>query len=159
MCIGILHDDERATLETWVRSPSTQQRYAERARFILAAAAGESTTAIARRLGVRPGTVSKWRTRFRRDRLAGLDDAPRSGTPTRYGEEAERRILALLDEAPPSGYAQWNGRLLAEALGDVSEAQVWRTLRRHGIQLQRRRSWCISTDPEFAAKAADIVAL
>jgi transposase len=32
-------------------------------------------------------------------------------------------------------------------------------LRRHGISLQRRRSWCISTDPEFASKAADIVGL
>ncbi|MGH7409876.1 MAG: IS630 family transposase, partial [Candidatus Methylomirabilis sp.] len=27
------------------------------------------------------------------------------------------------------------------------------------IQLQRRRSWCVSTDPEFAPKAADIVGL
>ena len=24
-------------------------------------------------------------------------------------------LLALLDQAPPPGYAQWNGRLLAEA--------------------------------------------
>ena len=33
---------------------------------------------------------------------------------------------------------------------------MWRVLRRHKICLQRRRSWCISTDPEFASKAADI---
>src|SRR3974390_2560007 len=32
-------------------------------------------------------------------------------------------------------------------------------LRREGIYLQRRRSWCVSTDKEFAAKAADVVAL
>lgn len=32
-------------------------------------------------------------------------------------------------------------------------------LRKHGIQLQRHRNWCISTDPQFAPKAADIVAL
>jgi len=36
---------------------------------------------------------------------------------------------------------------------------VWRVLRKHKIQLQRRRSWCISTDPEFGPKAADIIAL
>ena len=41
----------------------------------------------------------------------------------------------------------------------MSADQVWRTLRRHGISLRRRRSWCISTDPEFAAKAADVVGL
>jgi transposase len=55
--------------------------------------------------------------------------------------------------------AQWNGALLAEALNDVSSDQVWRVLRKHGIQLQRRRSWCITTDPEFGPKAADVVGL
>jgi transposase len=48
---------------------------------------------------------------------------------------------------------------LAQALGDVSRDQVWRVLRRYDICLQRRRSWCISTDPEFGPKAADIVGL
>ncbi len=52
-----------------------------------------------------------------------------------------------------------DGRLLAQALGDVSDDQVWRVLRKHKIQLQRRRSWCISTDPEFGPKAADVVGL
>jgi hypothetical protein len=32
-------------------------------------------------------------------------------------------------------------------------------LRKEGIQLQRHRSWCVSTDPEFAAKAADVIGL
>ncbi|MEO8592041.1 MAG: IS630 family transposase [Candidatus Solibacter sp.] len=49
--------------------------------------------------------------------------------------------------------------MLSEALGDVSADQVWRILRSRGIQLQRRRSWCITTDPEFGPKAADVVAL
>ena len=55
--------------------------------------------------------------------------------------------------------SQWNDRLLAERLGDVSEHQVWRILRKRDIQLHRRRSWCISTDPEFGPKAADVVGL
>jgi transposase len=103
--------------------------------------------------------VSKWRTRFARDRLAGLADAPRPGAAARYDEATEHRILAALDERPPAGHVTWTGSLLAKHLGDVSSDQVWRTLRRHGISLRRRRSWCISTDPEFAAKAADIVGL
>ena len=70
-----------------------------------------------------------------------------------------RRILRALDETPPEGYARWNGRLLARRLKDVSQAQVWRVLRQHSISLERRRSWCISTDPYFAQKAADIVGL
>ena len=32
-------------------------------------------------------------------------------------------------------------------------------LAKDGIHLQRSRSWCVSTDPQFAAKAADIVGL
>ena len=32
-------------------------------------------------------------------------------------------------------------------------------MRRHDICLERRRSWCISTDPEFGPKAADVVGL
>jgi hypothetical protein len=32
-------------------------------------------------------------------------------------------------------------------------------LKAHRISLARRRRWCVGTDPEFAAKAADIVGL
>lgn len=110
-------------------------------------------------MGLRTATVSKWRTRFHKRRLAGLIDSPRAGKPPVYGEDTESRILATLDEAPPEGNTTWTGGLVAKALGDVSEDQVWRVLRKHGIQLRRRRSWCISTDPQFAAKAADIVGL
>jgi transposase len=154
----VLTPEERTTLEAWLRAPKTEQRYVERARYVLAAADGESTSAIAARWGVRSATVSKWRTRFARDRLAGLQDAPRSGARPKYGSDVEERILLRLDEPPPKGHATWNGPLLARALG-ISDDQVWRVLRKHGIQLQRRRSWCVSTDPEFARKAADVVGL
>lgn len=154
----VLTAEERAKLEEWVRASTTEQRLAQRARFILAAAEGEATTHIAERMGVRPGTVSKWRTRFAEERIRGLQDQLRSGTPATYGPETEEAILAKLDDPPPKGHSTWNGQLLAEALG-ISSHHVWRVLRRHGIQLQRRRSWCVSTDPEFARKAADIVGL
>jgi len=154
-----LSEDDRRTLENWIRSGSTEQRLVLRAKIILAAADAEATTSIASRLGVCPSTVSKWRTRFPSLGIAGLWDSARSGAPERYGEETEKRILATLDEMPPEGYSAWTGDLLAKALGDVSSDHVWRVLRRHGIHLMRRHSWCISTDPEFAAKAADIVGL
>ena len=54
--------------------------------------------------------------------------------------------------------ASWDGGALALALG-VSDHAVWRVLRKQGIQLQRHRSWCVSTDPEFSAKAADVIGL
>jgi transposase len=151
--------EEREQLELVVRSPTSEQRLAQRSRVVLQSAAGMPTKEIARSLGMRPGTVSKWRVRFSDRRLAGLQDGPRPGKTPKYDSDTEMRILALLDEKPPEGYAEWSGKLLAESLGDVSSHQVWRVLRQHGIHLQRRHSWCVSTDPEFSRKAADIVGL
>ena len=154
-----LSDDERQRLERQTRNGTTEQRHAVRARMILMLADGSTNEAVARAVGVRVATVSKWRTRFEAQGLEGLSDAPRSGKPVRYGRETLDRVLTLLDSDPPPGYAQWNGRLLSRALGDVSARHVWRLLRTHKISLERRRSFCISTDPAFAAKAADIVGL
>lgn len=151
--------EQRETLLSWVRSGTAEQRMADRARMILAAAAGKGTKAIAEEMGTRPARVSKWRARFAKEGIKGLSDAPGRGRPRRYTRETERRVLSALDEPPPEGYACWNGRLVARHLGDVSPDQVWRVLRKHGIHLQRRRSWCVSTDPEFAPKAADVVGL
>ncbi len=154
-----LTDDERSLLESWVRKRTTEQRLSQRARMILDAAAGKTTTEIAASLQVRKATVSSWRTRFARDRVAGLMDAPRTGKPAVYDETTEMRILKKLDEPPPEGETTWTGSLVAKALGDVSAIYVWRVLQKHGIHLRRRRSWCVSTDPQFAEKAADIVGL
>ena len=155
----IVSAQERTALETWVRAPTTEQRLVERARIVLLAADGMASRAIAREVGCARGVVSRWRVRFAKDRLAGLADAPRSGKPRSYGEDADRRILALLDRPPPVGFARWTAPLLATALGDVSDQYIWRFLRAQRIDLAGRKSWCLSSDPEFAAKAAAIVGL
>lgn len=154
-----LTDDERGTLEQWTRRSKGERRLVERAKIILLANEGRTNEQIAAALKTRTARVSKWRQRFGAKRLSGLGDAERSGKPATYGPGTEKRVLALLDGPPPKGYSQWNGPLLAEALPDASKDQVWRILRRHDICLQRRRSWCISTDPEFGPKAADVVGL
>jgi len=97
--------------------------------------------------------------RFAELGMSGLQDAPRPGAPRRYDEETEHRVLDQLSQDPPPGQATWTAELLAESLTDVSPHQVWRILRQHNIHLQRSHSHCVSTDPEFASKAADIVGL
>jgi transposase len=67
--------------------------------------------------------------------------------------------LSVLDRPVPEGYARWTGPLVAAALGDVDVQHVWRFLRTQKIDLAARKSWCESTDPDFAAKAAEIVGL
>ena len=64
-----------------------------------------------------------------------------------------------MDKPAPEGFARWTGPLLAEALGDVDVQYVWRFLRNHKIDLVARKSWCESNDPNFTAKAADVVGL
>jgi transposase len=150
---------ERSVLEARVRAPTTEQRAAFRAQIVLLAAEGRSTRSIARDLGTMPRTVSDWRIRFAEQGLAGLEDKQRPGPKPKYDLATGRRILALLDQPPPAGYGRWTGGLLARALSDVHEQQVWRFLRAQKIDLAGRKSWCESNDPEFVAKAADVVGL
>src|SRR6201984_1221713 len=140
------------------RSRSAEARLVERAKIILACLDGKRNDAVSRELGVRPNTVGLWRKRFAARGMAGLRDQPRPGKKPRYGAALRLRILRQLELPPPPGLAGWDGGTLAAALG-VSDAAVWRVLRKEGIQLRRHRSWCGSTDPQFAAKAADIIGL
>jgi transposase len=155
----VLTEDERAELDGLARSTKTEYRLRQRARIVLLAADGLPTRAIARAVGHTTGTASKWRVRFAADRLAGLDESGARGAAPKCTAATGRRILGVLDTPPPAGHARWTGPLIAAALGDVHVQHVWRFLRTHKIDLAGRKSWCVSDDPEFAAKAAEIVGL
>lgn len=154
-----LKPKERAALEARVRSPTSAQRDVTRAKIVLLAAQGRSTRGIAKEVGVEPRIVSAWRNRFADEGLDGLEERKRPGKTPTYGAATNKRILKLLDRPPPKGYGRWTGPLLAEALGDVDVQYIWRFLRAQKIDLARRKSWCESNDPDFTAKAADIVGL
>ena len=154
-----LTSEERAVLEALVRSTKSEVRMRTRARVVLAAAAGMATREIGRMVGCTTGTASKWRVRYARDRLAGLDETGNRGAEPKYGPAEQQRVLAMLDQPPPAGYSNWTAPLLARTLGDIHEQYIWRFLRAQKIDLSGRKSWCVSTDPDFVAKAADIVGL
>ena len=154
-----LTPEDRAVLEARLRAPTSEQRDVRRARIVLLADEGRSTRSIAKIVGVMPRTVSLWRGRCARAGLAGLADKPLPGAKPKYGVETARRVLAVLDRPPPAGFARWTGPLIAAELGDVHEQQVWRVLRAHKLDLAARKSWCESNDPEFVAKAAEVVGL
>ena len=124
----VLSAEGRRELERLARAPRTQARYAQRAQMVLLAADGLTNKEIAKRLRTRSARVSKWRTRFAAEEADGLCDDFRPGVTPRYDETTERRILAKLDAPPPAGYGRWNEVLLAKALGDVSDDEVWRVL-------------------------------
>lgn len=151
-------ENDRAILERWVKSRTMESRLVERSRIILKYLQGESVSRIARDLQVRPNTVTDWRKRFEEKGIAGLYDLPRSGKPATYGQEFRKKVLETLEQSPPAGQAVWDGPAVAGHIGGSAHA-VWRVLKKEGICLSRQRSWCVSTDPEFAPNAADIVGL
>jgi transposase len=155
----ILTEAERVELDGLVRSTKTEHRLRQRARIVLLAADGVATRAIGRKVGCTTGTASKWRVRYAEFRLAGLDETGNRGRAAKYTTDTTRRILRVLDLRPPDGYGRWTGSLIAKTLGDVDVQQVWRVLRAQKIDLAARKSWCESNDPEFAAKAAEVVGL
>jgi len=151
-------EEEVATLRRIISAHKSEQRMVRRARMVLMCAEGHQVKDIAAELGERPNPVIMWRDRYAEQGIDGLLDSKRPGKPATYGDEFRDMVLEKLSEKPPKGLASWDRAELAEALG-VSDDAVWRLLRKEGIQLARQRTWCVSADPEFTAKAAEIVGL
>lgn len=149
---------DMAVLTQRVRSRTLPKQTVDRAKMILDSGRGKAVSSIARELGTYPNKVIYWRQRYVALGIKGLEDQPRCGRPAKYGEPLRNRVLHLLSQPPPEAMAAWDGPELAKALGVPVDA-IWKVLRYEGIHLQRQRSWCISTDKDFAAKAADIVGL
>ena len=154
----VLSEEERATLERWARRPKSAQALAMRCRIVLAAAAGETNTAIAARLGCNPSTVGKWRARFAERRLDGLHDEPRPGKPrTITDQDVERVIVKTLEETPANA-THWSTRSLASATG-MSQSAISRIWRAFGLKPHLSESFRLSPDPQFIDKVRDIVGL
>ena len=149
---------ERAKLEGWSRRRRTAQGLALRARIVLRAAEGRSNTAIAAELGVAKHTVGKWRERFARDGLEGLQDQPRSGAPRTVTDERVADLLVRTLESTPANATHWSTRAMAVACG-LSPATVQRVWRAFGLRPHRVETFKLSSDPEFAEKVRDIVGL
>ncbi|NOT69528.1 MAG: IS630 family transposase [Methylophilaceae bacterium] len=152
-------DKDRRELERLIHSRTDEIRMRERAQIVMGCLEGKRNDEIAAELAIRPGTVAVWRKRFATEGMNGLRDRQRPGKPPKHAAtELRNRLLKQIEQPPPAGQATWDGKSLAQTLG-VSDDAVWRLLRKEGIQLQRHRSWCVSTDPEFAMKSADIIGL
>ena len=156
-----LRRGDRKRLERLTRSRTTAHRVVERARVVLASAAGEAGNAICAKLGVSRPTVTLWLDRYEADGLPGiLTDRPRPGRPKRLLPADEAAIVhRTLRTAPPAGRGtHWSTRLMAEVTGlhHSTIARIWKA---HGLQPHRVRTFKLSTDPEFVQKLRDVVGL
>jgi transposase len=72
---------ERKELEAIARKYTSPYCDVVRAKVVLLAAKGVENKEIGRRLDLPRQIVSKWRKRFYKQRLAGLEEQPRRGRP------------------------------------------------------------------------------
>ena len=96
LCLGMsrklpaltLNSQEQAQIGQWVSAHGTPQQVVLRCRIVMAAAAGQSESAIARQWGTNRKTVTLWRARFAEAGLEGLwEIAPGRGRKPTYGPE------------------------------------------------------------------------
>ena len=141
----VLTEEERTALERLERAHTTEQQRALRARVVLLAANGLSSSEVARRLGVDVSMVRQWRARWQgvaaiplaelpvAERMA---DAPKPGAPARITPEQVCQIIALACETPVGSdrpVSQWSARELAAEI--VRRGIVDRISPRHAGRL------------------------
>lgn len=155
----VLSDDERSQLTSMARSRAIPAALAARARIVLATAAGEPNSEIARRLQLTRATVGKWRARFLELRINGLYDEVRPGKPRTIDDERVAELIhKTLHTKPADGSTHWSVRAIA-AETSISATSVHRYFKLLGLQPHRSESFKLSTDPFFIEKLRDVVGL
>ncbi len=129
-----------------------------RCRMILALADGESSNAIAKRLGTTAQTVSKWRQRYVSHGIAGLSDAPRSGRPRTLLDDRVQDVVDRVRQTKPSNATHWSVRRMSDVAG-VPKTAVQRIWSAFGLKPHLESTFKLSTDPNFVDKVRDVVGL
>src|SRR2546426_904156 len=132
----ILNREERRELESLAHRSRSVPALARRARIVLACAEGQDNKGVAHRLRATPATVGKWRTRFVRERLAGLYDEPRPGAPRSITDDEIEQVVVRTLESTPRGATHWSTRGMAKAIG-LSHATISRIWHAFGVQPHR----------------------
>jgi hypothetical protein len=162
-----LDEQQRAELQRRVRAGTTAQRDGVRARIILACEQGGSAVAVARQARVHPRTVERWRARFQRAGLPGLQDHSRPGRPATFGPITRLELIALACEPVARGDGKTTRTLAAlgqeaEARGlvpRISRSSYQRILTAGELRPHRVRGWLHSPDPQFREKVTAITDL
>lgn len=155
----VLDDSERQELEKLSRGRRVSVRLAERAKIILLAAKGLDNHGIAAALGITRQKAGRWRTRYAKFGLSGIEkDAPRPGRTPTITEELKREIVRKTIEEKPANATHWSRSLMAKEVG-ISDASVGRVWREYGLKPHLVETFKISNDPQFAEKLEDVVGL
>ena len=149
---------ERTELKDRMRSRTLPAEDVRRARLILLLAQGKSYLTIRQVLGCNPNYITRWKGRFKAERLAGLYSHYRGRAVEKRTPALEAKILEWTRRPPPEGSTHWSSRKLARHLG-ISHMMVARVWQRAGLKPHRIERYMASDDPDFETKAADIIGL
>ena len=151
-----LTDEQTLQLRAYTRRRKAERRLVERARIILLAAEGRENLSIAAELGISRHTVARWRNRFLKLGISGIErDAPRPGRRRKLDAE---EIVRKTTQEKPANATHWSTRSMAREAG-VSEASVRRVWHANGLKPHRVETFKLSNDPQFAEKLEDVVGL
>ena len=154
----VLSAGEREALESFARSRSLPAGLTRRAKIVLMAAEGTTSSTIAEKLEVSNPTVAKWCHRYIDSGLAGLYDVPLPGRPRTFDDDEVARLMQKALNERPDDATHWSTRSFARET-ELSKSTVHRYFSLFGIQPHRTRSFKLSTDPFFVEKVRDIVGL
>jgi len=151
---------ERDELQAMSRARTIRAEDAQRADIILGLAERrQSVLETSRRQQCSANTVRLWRDRFLAQRLPGLWSQHRGRAVEPGTEKLEARIIDwTLHHKPADGSTHWSTRQLAAELG-LNHMRVARVWTKAGLQPHRRRHYMASDDPNFEAKAAEVIGL
>lgn len=152
-----LTSEEKAELQRRVRSATTTQRDALRARIVLLRAEGRSEAAVAAAAEVSVNTVSLWSRRFESGGLEGLADAPGRGRKPSLPESKVQQVITRVTQ-PPAGHQRWSTRSMASAVG-ISHQSVHTIWKKNDLKPHQVRTFKISRDPRFEEKFWDVIGL
>ncbi len=153
-----LNMEDKTQLQRMAGRATGEQRLAFRAQIVLSCADGLSNKDVAQQLRTSGATVCKWRERFRVNRLAGLVDEPRPGTPRTISDEKVIEVVRRTLDTKPKAATHWSTRSMAATAG-LSQRAIVRIWHAFGLQPHRTETFKLSTDPFFAEKVRDIVGL
>jgi len=154
-----LSKEESQELLTMSRSHKLEKRYVDRAMIIIHSVEGKSFEQISELTGKSRPVINKWRQRFRKYRLEGLKDAPRSGKPKMITPEQKAMVIEKACTKPEGGYTNWSQDRIAKEVG-ISQSKVFQILKKADLKPHKIEYWCgKSRDPEFEQKMLNIVGL
>ena len=154
-----LSAEERSELEQMSQSRTLPAGDVFRARLILMLADGLPYRTIQERLDTTAPTISRWRDRFVKQRVAGLLEIRHPGQkPSVMTAALQAKVLEASQRKPNDGSTHWSCRKMAQRL-KISKDTVQRIWHKAGLKPHRLQRYMASHDPDFERKAADIIGL